>query len=68
LAVKSIQIEIPGPTLHQKFGGQIMKPEKQKQPDALEIELERFIRKLDDEKQALEKILKDSSRKKLKQK
>jgi hypothetical protein len=37
-----------------------MKPEKQKEPDALEKELERMIRKLDSEKEALGKILKNS--------
>jgi len=38
-----------------------MKPEKQNKTDALQKELERMIRKLDREKEALSKILKDSS-------
>ena len=38
-----------------------MKPEKQHKTDALQKELERMIRKLDREKEALSKILKDSS-------
>lgn len=35
-----------------------MEPEAHKKPDALEKKLERMIRKLDREKQALDKILK----------
>lgn len=37
-----------------------MKPEKKKEPDALEQELEKMIRKLDSEKEALGKILRNS--------
>lgn len=43
-----------------------MKPEKQNKTDALEKEMERMIRKLDREKEALSKILKDSSQVKIK--
>jgi len=43
-----------------------MKPEKQNKTDALEKEMERMIRKLDREKEALSKILKDSGQVKTK--